>query len=90
MQPFPRDRFIQACKDIVADNIDYVPPYEVGGSLYIRPILFGSGPRIGLKPADEYTLIMLVVPTGDYYKGGVDAVKAVVVEEYDRAAARYL
>lgn len=48
MAPFPQDRFIQACKDIVKDNIDFVPPYGTGGSLYIRPILFGSGARIGL------------------------------------------
>ena len=57
--------------------------------MYIRPILFGSGPRIGLKPADEYTLVIMVIPVGDYYQGGVKAVKAKVVDDYDRAATKY-
>lgn len=43
----------------------------VGGALYIRPLLFGSGPRIGLQPADEYTFICMVLPVADYYKGGL-------------------
>jgi len=43
---------------------------------------------MGLGPSTEYTLIILPIPAGEYYKGGVSAVKAVVVEDYDRAAAR--
>jgi len=88
MAPFPRDMFVSMCKLAVQENIDFLPPYGTGGSLYIRPILFGSGPRIGLQPADEYTIIMMTIPVGDYYKGGVKAVPAVVVENYDRAAPR--
>lgn len=56
--------------------------------MYLRPLLFGSGPRIGLQPADEYKFLILAIPAGDYYKGGIKAVKAVVVEDYDRAAPR--
>ena len=39
---------------------------------------FGASPRIGLQPASEYTLVILVIPVGDYYKGGLSAVPAVV------------
>jgi hypothetical protein len=41
-----------------------VPPYGSGGALYLRPLLFGSGPRIGLQPAEEYTFLIMVVPVG--------------------------
>jgi len=61
--------------NLLQANIEYVPPYGSGGALYLRPVLFGSGPRIGLQPSDEYKFIILVIPAGDYYKGGVKAVK---------------
>lgn len=83
------DRFLQAVNDLVRDNIEYVPPYGSGGSLYIRPLLFGSGPRIGVQPSDEYTFICLCIPAGDYYKGGLSQpVNAIIIDDYDRAAPR--
>lgn len=88
MTSMPEDRFIQACKDVVLDNLDYVPPYGSGGALYLRPLLFGSGGRIGLRPSTEYTLIILVIPVGDYYNGAVEGVKAKVIDNYDRAAPK--
>jgi len=88
MPPIDEDQFIDACKKVVRDNLDYVPPYGSRGALYIRPLLFGSGPRIGLQPADEYTLLIIAIPVGDYYKGGIMPVSAVVVENFDRAAPR--
>ena len=81
-----RDIFMDAIQQVVAANIDYVPPYGSDGALYIRPLLIGSGPRIGVTPADEYIFLILVVPVGDYYKGGLTPVSAVVMDDYDRAA----
>mmetsp|Transcript_26821 Transcript_26821/g.56628 ORF Transcript_26821/g.56628 Transcript_26821/m.56628 type:complete len:406 (+) Transcript_26821:281-1498(+) len=87
MPEIPIETFIKACNDVVKDNIAYVPPYGSGGALYLRPLLFGSGPRIGLQPAEEYTFIVLVIPVGDYYKGGLaKPVNGLIVEDYDRAA----
>lgn len=54
----------------------------------MRPLLFGSGPRIGLQPADEYTFIIMVIPVGDYYKGGLEPVDGVIITDFDRAAPR--
>ena len=42
--------------------------------------------RIGLSPADEYTLLIMAIPVGDYYKGGMKPVTALVLDDYDRAA----
>ena len=86
MADVPEDLFLEAVHRVVRDNADYVPPYGTGGSLYIRPLLFGSGPRIGVQPAAEYTFLVLVMPVGDYYKGGLSPVGAIVLDGYDRAA----
>lgn len=80
--------FVDAIRTVVADNRDYVPPCGSGGAMYIRPVLFGSGPRIGLSPADEYTLLIMVMPVGDYYKGGLSPVRATISTEFDRAAPK--
>jgi branched-chain amino acid aminotransferase len=89
MEELPTDLFVSAVKQVVRDNVEYVPPYGSNGALYIRPVLFGSGPRIGVQPADEYTCLIMVIPVGEYYKGGLSKpVDALVVTDYDRAAPR--
>ena len=86
MPHFPEEKFVEAVKKVVVDNIDYVPPYGTGGSLYIRPVIFGTTPQIGIAAADDYELIIMVVPVGPYYKGGIKPVKAMIHDEVDRAA----
>ena len=89
MPVIPHDMFLRAVNEVVRDNIEYVPPYGSGGALYLRPLLFGSGARIGLQPADEYTFIIMVMPVADYYKGGLSQpVSAVIITDFDRAAPR--
>ena len=60
MPPVPVEMFIDAAERVVKANIEYVPPYGTGGSMYIRPLLIGTGPQIGVAPAREYKLIMMV------------------------------
>jgi len=89
MPELPTEAFVDAVERAVLDNLEYVPPYGSNGALYIRPLLFGSGPCIGLQPSDEYTFIVLVIPVGDYYKGGLSTpVDGVVITDFDRAAPR--
>ena len=86
MAEVPEALFLEAMDRVIQANIEYVPPYGTGGALYVRPLLIGSGPRIGVSPADEYTFIILVLPVGPYYKGGLQPVSAIILDEYDRAA----
>ncbi len=86
MAGIPEEMFLDAIARVVKANEEYVPPYGTGGSLYIRPLLIGSGPQIGIAPAPEYTFLVLVMPVGPYYKGGLQPVKAMIMDEYDRAA----
>ena len=85
MPVFPKERFVQAVLDTVKANIDWVPPFGSGATLYIRPYMFGSNAVIGVKPADEYQLRILVTPVGPYFKGGVKPI-VVRISDLDRAA----
>ena len=38
------------------------------GCLYIRPVLMGSGPILGLAPAPEYTFLIFASPVRNYFK----------------------
>ncbi len=86
MPPVPTEMFMDALRRLVKANADYIPPYGTGGSLYIRPLLIGTGAQIGVAPADSYTFVMLATPAGAYYKGGLKPVRAVILDDYDRAA----
>lgn len=48
-------------------NADLVPP-KGAGSLYLRPLLIGSGSVLGVKPATEYTFLVYAVAVGPYFK----------------------
>jgi branched-chain amino acid aminotransferase len=80
------DLFFTMVKKVVELNKDFVPPYGSGASLYIRPFLFGSGPKVGVQPSEEYTFMIFVTPVGPYFKEGFNPVKIAVVRDSDRAA----
>ena len=78
--------FEEAVLKAVKLNERFVPPYESGASLYIRPVLFGSGPQVGVKPSEEYMFIVFVTPVGPYFKGGFQTTPFVIMREFDRSA----
>lgn len=85
MPEVPVERFIDACRQVVKANEDYVPPYGTGATLYLRPFMFGTGDTIGVAPAPEYIFSVFCLPVGAYFKGGLTPVNF-TVSEYDRAA----
>ena len=82
----PVELFVDMVRQVVKANERFVPPYGTGASLYIRPVLFGSGPQVGVKPASEYLLIVFVTPVGPYYKEGFNPIHVIVDRDHDRAA----
>jgi branched-chain amino acid aminotransferase len=86
MQPLPDGLFEEAIRKVVKLNEDLVPPYETGCSMYIRPVLFGTGPQVGVNPADQYEFIVFVMPVGPYFKDGFKATPCCIMRGYDRAA----
>jgi len=86
MKEVPDELFIEAVLKVVKLNLKYIPPYGTGASLYIRPLLCGSGPQVGVKPAKEYLFMVFVGPVGPYFKEGFKPVAMQIVKDYDRAA----
>ena len=85
MPKLPEGRFIEAVKEVVKANKDFVPPYGHGASLYVRPYMMGTNSVIGVKPADEYQFRILTTPVGPYFKGGAKPIK-IRTTDFDRAA----
>ncbi len=82
----PVELFNEAVKTVVLENKEWVPPFGTGASLYLRPLLIGSSPHVGIHPSEDYIFLLLCMPVGPYYKDGFFPVNALVQENYDRAA----
>ena len=82
----PLDIFTKMVHKAINLNLEYVPPYGTGASLYIRPVLFGTEAAVGVRPAKEYVLIVFVTPVGPYFKQGFSPVSMLLTKEFDRAA----
>jgi branched-chain amino acid aminotransferase, group II len=88
MAEFPTELFKEAVRKAVLLNQRFIPPYESGSSLYIRPLLIGTGAQVGVKPATEYTFVLFVTPVGPYFKTGFKLSKVCILRDYDRAAPK--
>jgi branched-chain amino acid aminotransferase len=86
MASVPTEIFCEAVKQAVMLNEKYVPPYGYGATLYIRPLLIGTGAEVGVKPAREFMFMVFVTPVGPYFKEGFKPVDVMVCRGYDRAA----
>ena len=42
MPPVPEAMFMEAVDEVVRANKDWIPPFESGGALYLRPYLFAT------------------------------------------------
>lgn len=85
MPVYDEDKFIEAVKEVVKANAEWVPPYGSGATLYIRPFIFGYNSVIGVKPAEDYMFRMFCTPVGPYFKGGAKPI-TIRVSDLDRAA----
>ena len=80
------EMFEEMVKKVVRLNQEYIPPYESGASLYLRPLLLGITPQVGVHPASDYVFLIFATPVGPYFKGGFCANPYVIIRDYDRAA----
>lgn len=86
MPELPTEKFVEMVDKVVKLNERFIPPYESGATLYIRPLLIGTGAQVGVHPANEYLFLIFVTPVGPYFKGGFAANPYVIIREYDRSA----
>lgn len=86
MPPVPEGQFVDAVKSVVSANQAYVPPLG-RGALYLRPVLMGTGPILGLGPAPSYTFCIFASAVGAYFKTGqLTPIDLIVEERFHRAA----
>lgn len=85
MPPVPTQLFVEAVSECVRENAHWVPPAGVG-ALYLRPILFGSGPDLGVKPSSEYTFAIYCAPVGQYFGPGTVGARMKFCVDHQRAA----
>lgn len=78
-------QFIDAVKQTALANKRWVPP-PGKGSLYMRPMLLGTGPILGLGPAPEYMFLVYASPVRNYFKEGSAPLSLYVEQEFDRAS----
>jgi branched-chain amino acid aminotransferase len=78
------EQFVEAVKQTVMANKCWIPPFGKG-SLYIRPLLLGSGAVLGLAPSPEVTFLIYVSPVGNYFKEGLAPIQLLVETKNHRA-----
>ena len=80
---------LQALTELVSIERDWIPT-KPGESLYIRPVVYGTDPFLGVKPSNDYKLFILLSPVGAYYAEGFKPVKILVQDDYVRAVRKGL
>ena len=75
---------LKALKALINLDRDWVPSAE-GTSLYIRPFLFGNDPFLGVHTVNKAMFVIILSPSGSYYKEGVNPVRIMIETEDVRA-----
>ncbi len=66
--------FQDALSALISTDKDWVPS-SPGTALYLRPVLIGTEPFLGVRPSSQYLLYVITCPVGAYYAGGLKPVK---------------
>ncbi|WKZ60210.1 MAG: branched-chain amino acid aminotransferase [Cyclobacteriaceae bacterium] len=82
MPAVPEEIFINGLHTLLDTDQAWIPNDE-GSSLYIRPLVFASESRLGVKISDQYKLVIMTSPVGPYYS---KPLRVKVEETYVRAA----
>jgi len=80
------EMFVEACKRVVLENIEFIPPYQYRASMYIRPFIIGVGAQIDLTCPKEVLFIVAAMPIGSFAGYINKPVKALLAQDHDRAA----
>ena len=86
MTPVPTDLFCKAVVLALQKNIDFLPPYESGATLYFRPVLLATTPEISVGPGKDCEFIVIPTPIGPYFPNGFKGMPFIVNRTIDRAA----
>ncbi len=86
MTPVPVELFCEAILLALEKNMDFVPPYETGATLYFRPVLVATTPEISVGPGKDGEFIVIPTPIGPYFPNGFKGTPFIVNRHIDRSA----
>lgn len=86
MTPVPTEIFCEAILLALEKNIDFLPPYETGATLYFRPVLVATTPEISVGPGKDCEFIVIPTPIGPYFPNGFKGMPFIVNRHIDRSA----
>ena len=86
MTPVPVELFCEAILLALEKNMDFVPPYETGATLYFRPVLVATTPEISVGPGKDCEFIVISTPIGPYFPNGFKGTPFIVNRHIDRSA----
>ena len=86
MTPVPVELFCEAILLALEKNMDFVPPYETGATLYFRPVLVATTPEISVGPGKDCEFIVIPTPIGPYFPNGFKGTPFIVNRHIDRSA----
>ena len=75
---------LDAIKSLVKIDKAWVPDQK-GASLYIRPTMIATSPKLGLGASSAYSHFIITGPAGSYFSGGLTPIAVFVSDEYRRA-----
>ena len=78
----PKEMFVEGLMQLISTDQAWVPS-KSGDALYLRPFIFASEARFGVKVSDEYRFIVFTGPVPALY---ADPIKVKVETQYIRAA----
>ncbi|GIL23635.1 MAG: branched-chain-amino-acid transaminase 1 [Bacteroidota bacterium] len=82
MPAISKELFTAGLEAIVTTDAAWIPK-DSGSSLYLRPVVFASEAKLGVKVSDQYLFVILTSPVGPYFS---KPVRLKVELEYVRAA----
>jgi branched-chain amino acid aminotransferase len=65
MPPVSEELFMGGLQALIETDQQWVPNGE-GSSLYIRPVMFATESRLGVKVSDQYKFVIMTSPVGPY------------------------
>jgi len=82
MAPVPEEIFIEGLRKLVEVDNNWIPT-ATGSSLYIRPLMFASEAKFGVKVSDEYCFLAFTGPVSAAF---AQPIRVKVETNYIRAA----
>ena len=79
----PKEIFVEGLQQLVELDKEWIPTQE-GSSLYLRPFMYASEARFGIKISDQYRFIIFTGPVAEFY---AKPIKVKVERRFTRAAA---